>query len=102
MTLSVIYRKFGDKKEFVYCVVGAHGYANTAYEKIYVNFTEVTEDETGIYERPLEETYSATLTMIFDFFFDEAEDALGTIGLFAAVTLIAIFWAYNVFCFEIY
>jgi ABC-type cobalt transport system substrate-binding protein len=65
-------------------------------------FTEVTDDESGPYEPPVEPVFEPSLGMIFDFLFAGDADPVSVIGLLSAVIILGIVWSYRVFCFELY
>jgi hypothetical protein len=103
------YRKFGQKSQYVYFLIGAnHEILKQAPPDLIdtvdfeIVFTEVTDDESGPYEAPTETVFEPSLGMVFDFLFASDIDPVSVMGLLSAVILLGIVWAYRVFCFELY
>ena len=106
---TFLYRKFGYGHMWFYALVGITcdvvrpppPETPTTYQvSLEVVFTELTEDCSQRYLPEGEPEYSASLSMVFDVFFERKGDSLEAIGILACFAILGTIWAYVVFYFD--
>jgi hypothetical protein len=108
---TFLYRKFGQHNRYINLIVGVCvesvepdiplNNRDARYVTVETVFTEIQEGGAGEYARPGDGEYRPTLGIIFDtFFLRPGEDTVKSVGVMAAITILATVWAYSLFFFE--
>ena len=109
---TFLYRKFGYQHKWFYALVGitcdvlvppppTENVDTTTYQvTLETVFTELTEDCSARYLPAGEPEYTASLSMVFDVFFERQGDSLEAIGILACFAILGTIWSYVVFYFD--
>jgi hypothetical protein len=105
---TFVHRRFGQFNRYVNLLIGVYlervwpaDVNNIREVTIETVFTEVNDDGETVVAESVEDEYEPTLGMVFDVFFVRTGvDTVRSIGVFAAITLLATIWSYYILFFE--